>query len=254
MGVAFYALENMSAVSEPFHSLAVILMTAANQIAVIAPLLLVFNFFLNEVPRLVKNGIILLGVLNAVIHLLFCIHVEQPAYFRFWCQLNPLVAYLISCISALFLYRNEQYEIKKKVAKPFWAATMITLPVIATIGFSDIPKESHLLWIVWTIRPLFYVIMSILFVRYRHELSDLFPKKEKKKKLDIQCFADQFGLTNREKELTVLLVKGFKNREMANLVGLKEKSIENHLTRIYRKCEVATRVELMHLTMTHDEA
>lgn len=253
MSLGYYALMNMVTIAEPFHSLAIIIMTGANQVAVIAPLLLVFHFFLNEVPGEVKVVMTFLGIANAFVHILFGIHADSPHYFSFLCQLCPLLAYLISCISAIFLYKNEKYDTKKIVAKPFWLITMITLPAIAAIGFVPLPKETYWLWLIWTIRPLFYALMATLFVKFRQELCDLFPKKKKKKKFDLPSFASRFELTVREQELTSLLVKGFKNREMGNLMGVKEKSVENHLTRIYRKCDVGSRVELMHLTMTYEE-
>ena len=50
-------------------------------------------------------------------------------------------------------------------------------------------------------------------------------------------------LSNREIEVLRLLMKGFANRQIAAELRVCEKTIEKHLTNIYKKAEVSSRSE-----------
>ncbi len=54
----------------------------------------------------------------------------------------------------------------------------------------------------------------------------------------------QLLLTNREKKVYELLIKGLRNREIANLMGITENTVKNHLKKIYKKFNVSSRIEL----------
>jgi len=51
------------------------------------------------------------------------------------------------------------------------------------------------------------------------------------------------SLTSRQREILVLLQKGWNNQKIAYELGLSIKTIENHLTRIYRCLDVQSRLE-----------
>jgi DNA-binding NarL/FixJ family response regulator len=50
-------------------------------------------------------------------------------------------------------------------------------------------------------------------------------------------------LTQREQEVMNLLAQGLPNREIASLLFLSEKTVKNHINRIYAKLGVGTRAE-----------
>jgi DNA-binding NarL/FixJ family response regulator len=54
-------------------------------------------------------------------------------------------------------------------------------------------------------------------------------------------------LTNRQLEIFKLLQDGFDNQSIARELGLSIKTIENHLTRIYRKLNVQSRMEAVNI-------
>lgn len=57
-------------------------------------------------------------------------------------------------------------------------------------------------------------------------------------------FKDEIpSLTSRQQEILVLLQKGWNNQKIAYELGLSIKTIENHLTRIYRSLDVQSRLE-----------
>ncbi|MCG8569078.1 MAG: ATP-binding protein, partial [Spirochaetes bacterium] len=64
---------------------------------------------------------------------------------------------------------------------------------------------------------------------------------------DIQHFALQFQLSNKEKEITQLLCSGLQNKEISHQLQISQKTVEWHLHNIYQKTGVYNRTELLHL-------
>jgi DNA-binding NarL/FixJ family response regulator len=60
-------------------------------------------------------------------------------------------------------------------------------------------------------------------------------------------------LTRRQRELLHLLAQGHDNRKIAQATGLSVKTIENHLTRLYRALGVYSRSEALSYVMRHPE-
>jgi len=60
-------------------------------------------------------------------------------------------------------------------------------------------------------------------------------------------------LTSRQQELLRLLLEGLDNQNLARETGLSVKTIENHLTRIYRQLNVQSRLEAVHYAREHPE-
>ena len=61
------------------------------------------------------------------------------------------------------------------------------------------------------------------------------------------------GLTDRQREILRLLAQGYDNQSLARETGLSVKTIENHLTRIYRQLNVQSRLEAVHYLAEHPE-
>ena len=54
------------------------------------------------------------------------------------------------------------------------------------------------------------------------------------------------SLTDKEQSIARLVLKGLTSAEIAKLEGNSDKTIRQHLTRIYAKCGVSSRAELFH--------
>jgi len=54
------------------------------------------------------------------------------------------------------------------------------------------------------------------------------------------------ALTDREGEIARLVLKGLPSAEIATVLGSSDKTIRQHLSRIYEKCGVSSRPELFH--------
>ncbi|HSH02270.1 MAG TPA: response regulator [Anaerolineae bacterium] len=65
--------------------------------------------------------------------------------------------------------------------------------------------------------------------------------------------ADLPKLSSRQIEILSLLAKGLDNRAMAAHLGLSVKTIETHLTRLYRRLKVQSRLEAVNFVHEHPE-
>ena len=55
------------------------------------------------------------------------------------------------------------------------------------------------------------------------------------------------SLTNKERQVLVLLATGLQNSEIASHLNRSEKTIELHITKILRKLEARNRTEIVHM-------
>jgi DNA-binding NarL/FixJ family response regulator len=60
-------------------------------------------------------------------------------------------------------------------------------------------------------------------------------------------------LTRRQRELLRLLTQGFDNRHIAQTLALSVKTVENHLTALYRVLGVDSRLKALHYALRHPE-
>jgi len=54
------------------------------------------------------------------------------------------------------------------------------------------------------------------------------------------------SLTPRERQILGLITEGLSTRQMARRLGLSERTVESHISRLYQKLEVRTRVQALH--------
>lgn len=55
---------------------------------------------------------------------------------------------------------------------------------------------------------------------------------------------DMYNLSRRENELTLLVLKGYSNRDIAESLYISEQTVKDHLHNIFRKVEIKRRSEL----------
>lgn len=95
--------------------------------------------------------------------------------------------------------------------------------------------------------PGFYLCSSILFLRY-------FVKKHNDDLIMIRSIGDpnlyndyltQAGISNREKEIIVLIMQGCSNREIANQLFISLSTVKTHIRNIFKKLDVESRFEII---------
>ncbi len=65
--------------------------------------------------------------------------------------------------------------------------------------------------------------------------------------------APALALTHRQREILRLLQQGLDNQSLSQQLGLSVKTIENHLTRLYRQLGVQSRLEAVRYALDHPE-
>jgi DNA-binding CsgD family transcriptional regulator len=61
----------------------------------------------------------------------------------------------------------------------------------------------------------------------------------------MDSFHDQYKLSEREQEIVRLLVDGMSYKEIAFQLSLSPRTVETHIYRIFKKCSVSTKLELV---------
>lgn len=64
---------------------------------------------------------------------------------------------------------------------------------------------------------------------------------------DVRAVADYNGLSPREHEVAALVLRGLSNRAIAQTLSIKSDTVKKHLTRVFDKVGVDSRLQLMSL-------
>ena len=192
----------------------------------------IMNFSLGLV-NVSKNAVIrlfikLYSVVIAIVYVSVYIFFKQISLSQI---MNILGIWIPSFLAVLFfvvLFRNID---KKPFVK---AKTVLCICAVINIVFS----------IVFKMVPFFFICFASLFtiiLAYEYFFSDVTVKSENE-------ISDEFvalhGITKREREIINELLKGKTNKELAEQFFVTQKTIEVHLTNIYKKTGVKNRLEL----------
>ena len=61
-----------------------------------------------------------------------------------------------------------------------------------------------------------------------------------------------YGLTSRQMQIVGQVVRGLRNREIGSSLSISEETVKHHLTRIFDKTGVSTRLELALLAVRRE--
>jgi DNA-binding NarL/FixJ family response regulator len=84
------------------------------------------------------------------------------------------------------------------------------------------------------------------------ETTSIVPAKAAIGKPESAATGTKFGLTARELEIVSAIVDGQGNRDIALTYGISEYTVKHHLTRIFDKVGVFSRLELAMFAIHHD--
>ena len=68
---------------------------------------------------------------------------------------------------------------------------------------------------------------------------------------DVAKFSDPDTLTEREKEILTLIVQGYTNREMGDMLNISIRTVETHRSNIMEKLNLHSRVDLVRYAKEH---
>jgi len=64
-------------------------------------------------------------------------------------------------------------------------------------------------------------------------------------KSGFEGMCDKYGIAGREKEIIRMLVRGLMNKEIALCMNVSQRTVEYHITKIYKKCGVNNKYDLL---------
>jgi len=149
--------------------------------------------------------------------------------------LLPLSTPEIAIIPVLVLTRKDQIEFYKQCIK-LGIKGLVSKQNGAEVLYKAIEKVCE---------GEFWFDRSIMGATIRHMLN------EKQSFLDNPAVQKANGMTEREREVVELICRGMKNKGIAEKLFIAETTVRHHLTSVFNKLEVASRLELVIYAFKH---
>jgi DNA-binding NarL/FixJ family response regulator len=149
--------------------------------------------------------------------------------------LLPLATSEIAKIPVLILTRKDQVEFYQQCLK-LGIRGLVSKQNGAEVLYKAIEKVCD---------GEFWFDRSIMGATIRHMLN------EKQSFLDNPATQKANGMTEREREVVELICRGMKNKGIAEKLFIAETTVRHHLTSVFNKLEVASRLELVIYAFKH---
>lgn len=182
------------------------------------------------------------------------------SYKKFIVILSGGILFSAILYSLIFIYLNYKYiklEYKKTIIKIFLTVTAIFFPYMyldtraeQIVFLRGLFPYGHFSL------PLFYMIWNLLSIYFgvkyfKKNLSEINNEESQKiisKTRDTQEeFFKKYNITNREKEIILLLIKGYSYNQLAEELVISLPTVKTHVSNIYRKAEVKNKIQLLNL-------
>ena len=152
----------------------------------------------------------------------------------------------LSVISSMILIKTTKphvrIEHREKLDQYTAIAFLVIVPITLIIDYSAQQPTSSVQYAGYTIPILFILLGGSKLWDDIHRLS-LFKSKEAGTIQDL----DNYALTNREKEVTLLLLEGHSYKQIADKLFISIPTVKTHVSKVYKKCKVTGRLELIKL-------
>jgi len=86
--------------------------------------------------------------------------------------------------------------------------------------------------------PTLYLYLQLNKQKYLIAAQDLFSE-------NVKAFLSEGDFTNREKEVVKLVIEGLSNQQIADELFISLQTVKNYVSRIYKKLDVSSRIELL---------
>ena len=67
-------------------------------------------------------------------------------------------------------------------------------------------------------------------------------------------FVDRFGISNREREIVLMIMQGHPNRTIGERLFISDRTVKNHISSIYRKTGAVNKVQLLNMVRNNPGA
>lgn len=104
-------------------------------------------------------------------------------------------------------------------------------------------------WKTWWFQVLAVLFLAVvLYISHRARMANVTLRL--KTEAEMNRIFDKYSLSDREKEIIKLLLKGKSNKDVESELYISLKTVKSHIYNIYQKLGVKTRLELIHLIQT----
>ena len=95
--------------------------------------------------------------------------------------------------------------------------------------------------------PLLYFCYSILFLQYfiKTYNADSLADRSQKDINELNSYLNQAGISAREKEIVTLIMKGYSNQKISNILFISLSTVKSHVRNIFQKLNVESRFEII---------
>lgn len=159
--------------------------------------------------------------------------------------------YSFFMLFALLNSVRRKIDLRRQSPYPYRVIDMILVyaavsPWVLMSAFAYFDIEQ---WIEVLATNLGFVLITILFIarsvkHSRLEMTRQLLKRQETKQLFSQT-CENFNLSPREKEITLLICRGMSYRDIAGTLFISERTVDNHVQRIFVKTAVKRKIELL---------
>lgn len=162
---------------------------------------------------------------------------------QLWKNLDSIPMYLFILYLGFTSYKKINLKEVRELGKTTLIIISVTLFIIINDGFLesflsvDIPKESIIV-VSFSLMAIYY---SFLFLKFNKKAITMHD----------EVLSENYGITKREKEIILLLVKGESYKSIAEQLYISHSTVKTHIHNVYRKMDINSRHELVNMIYSH---
>ena len=154
------------------------------------------------------------------------------------------ISVLIYCITVLWTHLSLIEDVKtQSVCKAINIVSIVLIPTVLLVRI--FPLFENLAY------PVYVIAVSIIMIVYYSlrlgvDKQNIRIDKEKEKSFSSEIL-NQYKITERENEIIELIYSGLTNKEIAYILSISVNTVNNHVSNIFGKMNVGSRVELIRI-------
>lgn len=177
------------------------------------------------------GGVILAGSRAALV----VMQVSDPLIYNL-----PIWTYGLLCVAGQFLFRHRCPKIDTFFGLFSGLSCTLILVQVLISWWLGLPNDRT---VAMALSTAFYLLGVSLLLLYLIRIFAPFPSLKPLSVAELDW--SPYGLSKRELEVAPLLAQGLTNPQVAESLFISEKTVEKHVTSIFRKCRVHTRLALL---------
>ncbi|MGN0702666.1 MAG: LuxR C-terminal-related transcriptional regulator [Lentihominibacter sp.] len=233
-------------------------------VLILAWLRVITVFDNRDKPFMRKTRIAVTAAYAAIVEGIICIFgeyngeygsiiIEQPGLKYLIVALNGLFALAVILYTAVFTYRALRLMEKGSTRNGvlfFSVSLMLYMMWVALFDFEVVYKPAFAFASEMILDPVLvaYCVVDVVVIVFflRKDPFELFVEHtELQTDEKLAKAAEEYGFTNREREVTELVLSGMNNPDIAERLCISEYTVKRHLNNIFRKAGVKNRYELI---------